>query len=152
MTLLVFIQFLGDSSKVTLKTSNSQTSGSKNDLEIQFKFPWGQETIEKIRKHGQTPIKQYEGVTDLKVTGKHGSKLVIPEMIECNTTIEAAIAAFICDALKMDEHHGSPNNVSFSFYLSSLLFLDHTRCVWSIGPTSVHTQFMPKATLRKVLI
>ena len=65
--MLLFIQFAGLPSDFT--ATDVTTTEHVQSADIQYNFPWGVETIERISNHGSTPVEQLQATlkTDLQV-------------------------------------------------------------------------------------
>ncbi|XP_067671332.1 DNA polymerase subunit gamma-2, mitochondrial-like isoform X1 [Haliotis asinina] len=81
-------------------TSNNDVPNGKTSSSIEYKFPWGQSTIETVCNHGDHDIKQLEEQSGINHQARASRKMVYPHVIECQTSLEDAMAAFLADAFQ----------------------------------------------------
>eukprot|EP00057_Strongylocentrotus_purpuratus_P022325 XP_011676799.1 PREDICTED: DNA polymerase subunit gamma-2, mitochondrial-like [Strongylocentrotus purpuratus] len=74
-----------------------KTTGHVQSTEIQYKFPWGVDTIERISNHGSVPVEQMQASFKTDMQGKDGRKSVIPHMIETTASLEGGLLAYLVD-------------------------------------------------------
>ncbi|XP_072168000.1 DNA polymerase subunit gamma-2, mitochondrial-like [Diadema setosum] len=94
--LLWWRKFAGVPSGFT--ATDIKTAGHVQWAEIQFTFPWGVDTIERIANHGSTPVERLQAESKADLQGKDGRKMVIPHLIETTSSLEAGLLALLLDA------------------------------------------------------
>nr|XP_054762782.1 DNA polymerase subunit gamma-2, mitochondrial-like [Lytechinus pictus] len=73
------------------------TSEHVQSAEIQYKFPWGVDTIERISNHGSVPVEQMQDLFKTDMQGKDGRKSVIPHTIETSASLEGGLLSYLVD-------------------------------------------------------
>ncbi|XP_071107029.1 DNA polymerase subunit gamma-2-like isoform X1 [Haliotis cracherodii] len=92
-------------------TSNIDAPDGKTTSSIDYMFPWGQSTIETVCNHGDHDIKQLEEQSGLSHQARVSRKMVYPHVIECQTSLEDAMAAFLADAFQEKQIFSTNKNI-----------------------------------------
>lgn len=98
-----------------MEENNSMLSGRC----IQYKFPWGQETVETICNLGDKKLKHLQKNTNAKCEYNHGRKEMYPWQIQCEVTLSMATTLFLTDAYT--EKSGSKNQLKQVLHLHPVL-------------------------------
>ncbi|XP_066291138.1 DNA polymerase subunit gamma-2, mitochondrial-like isoform X1 [Branchiostoma lanceolatum] len=68
-------------------------------VNIQFAFPWGVDTVERIALRDDSDLLDLERKTGMSCQGKDGRKTVVPHVVEMETYLEWACLAYLLDGL-----------------------------------------------------
>lgn len=95
-------KFIGCPSDL-LVTDITQKEENKHQLDIQYKFPWGIESIEKFSNLGNSPINLLKERTGIDLNAKDGRKAVTPHVITCEASLDLAVMMYLIDAFQEKE-------------------------------------------------
>ncbi|KAG8446066.1 hypothetical protein GDO86_013802 [Hymenochirus boettgeri] len=76
--------------------------GRRNTL-IQYRFPWGTETIEILCNIGDSVLTQMHSGSSTKLQARDGRKSVIPHLMWVSGNLDRGLLAFLFDALQQRE-------------------------------------------------
>ncbi|XP_077980683.1 DNA polymerase subunit gamma-2, mitochondrial-like [Glandiceps talaboti] len=89
-------KFAGNSSKFHL--TDIKQSESQQTVEVQYEFPWGVDSIERITNRGDADLLELQKETGISVQGKFGRRTVTPVVIETTAGLDRGILAYLLDA------------------------------------------------------
>ncbi|XP_067140530.1 DNA polymerase subunit gamma-2, mitochondrial [Centruroides vittatus] len=95
-------KFIGCPSNL-LVTDISQKEESKHELDIQYKFPWGIETVEKLTNLGSSPMNLLKDKMGIDCNIKDGRKIIVPHVITCESSLDLAVMMYLLDAFQEKE-------------------------------------------------
>ncbi|XP_023211112.1 DNA polymerase subunit gamma-2, mitochondrial-like isoform X3 [Centruroides sculpturatus] len=95
-------KFIGCPSDL-LVTDISQKEENKHELDIQYKFPWGIETVEKLTNLGSSPMNLLKDKMGIDCNVKDGRKIIVPHMITCESSLDLAVMMYLLDAFQEKE-------------------------------------------------
>lgn len=78
--------------------SKASIGNDRKDLDICYKFPWGEKSVESMYDHGQDPVGELEDKYGISFQGISRGSFTLPHLIEVHTTIERGLAAFLFDS------------------------------------------------------
>ncbi|XP_045213098.2 DNA polymerase subunit gamma-2, mitochondrial-like [Mercenaria mercenaria] len=107
-----------NSSDFTL-SNMEENSAVLSGRRIQYKFPWGLETVETICNLGDEHLKKLQQKTKSNCQYSQGKKCIYPSQIQCDMTLEMATALFLKDAYVEKSVKG--NEVKQVLHLSPVL-------------------------------
>ncbi|XP_014676309.1 PREDICTED: DNA polymerase subunit gamma-2, mitochondrial-like isoform X5 [Priapulus caudatus] len=113
--MLWYRKFAGTPSNFTL--SEVQQSESKvTDVTISFRIPWegqeAEEAIEVISARGDADLKALELRSGQSCQGKDGRRSVLPHLVECSSSLERVMLAYLVDAYHLKERTDTKGCIS----------------------------------------
>ncbi|XP_070581038.1 DNA polymerase subunit gamma-2, mitochondrial-like [Ptychodera flava] len=84
------------------KLTDIKTSETQQTVEVQYEFPWGVDTIERITNRGDVDILEVQQM-GINVQGKFGRRNVTPVIIEATAGLDRGILAYLLDAYQEKE-------------------------------------------------
>ncbi|XP_035694760.1 DNA polymerase subunit gamma-2, mitochondrial-like isoform X2 [Branchiostoma floridae] len=87
------------SSPSSFSVVDTETDMTYPTVNIQFTFPWGVDTVERISLRYDSDLLDLEKKTGLSYQGKDGRKTVVPHVLEMETYLERACLTYLLDGL-----------------------------------------------------
>ncbi|XP_071797022.1 DNA polymerase subunit gamma-2, mitochondrial-like [Asterias amurensis] len=87
----------------SFQMSETKQSDTLRTTDIQFHFPWGVDTIERISNRGGSDLEQLQHETGEDLQGRDGRKMVLPHVIEMVGGLERGMMALLLDAFQEKE-------------------------------------------------
>ncbi|XP_038064582.1 DNA polymerase subunit gamma-2, mitochondrial-like isoform X2 [Patiria miniata] len=91
----------------SFQMSETKQSELLRTTDIQFQFPWGVETIERISNRGSGELERLQKETGVDFHGREGRKNVLPQVVEMACGLERGILALLLDAYQEKERTDS---------------------------------------------
>ncbi|KAI8506666.1 mitochondrial glycyl-tRNA aminoacylation [Branchiostoma belcheri] len=92
-------KFASSPSSFTVVDTSDAEDMTYPTVNIQFAFPWGVDTVERITLRDDSDLLDLEKKTGLSCQGKDGRKTVVPHVLEMETYLEWASLVYLLDGL-----------------------------------------------------
>ncbi|KFP84572.1 hypothetical protein N310_03484, partial [Acanthisitta chloris] len=85
-------------------SSDFQDAEGRRGFNLHYNFPWGTETIETLKNHGDTELLEMYPGDSSRLLGRDGRKNVIPHVLSVNGDLDRGVLAYLFDSLQLSEN------------------------------------------------
>ncbi|NXY85591.1 DPOG2 polymerase, partial [Alcedo cyanopectus] len=85
-------------------SSDFQDEEGRRGFHVQYSFPWGPETIETLKNHGDSELLQMYPEDSSKLLGRDGRKNVVPHVLSVSGNLDRGVLAYLFDSLQLAEN------------------------------------------------
>ncbi|NXK95967.1 DPOG2 polymerase, partial [Formicarius rufipectus] len=85
-------------------SSDFHDEEGRRGFHLHYSFPWGTETIETLKNHGDAELLQMYPGESSKLLGRDGRRNVVPHVLSVNGNLDRGVLAYLFDSLQLAEN------------------------------------------------